>query len=89
MTTFFTFPSKAAFAALLPAGVVEAPEMDIDGIAVSVLGVCYAPGTVFPPEGSSDPQPTPLPGYGVNALGVPAGWEPYIVSLTNPQRVFG
>lgn len=58
--------------------------------AVDDIGTLYnSDGVVNPETGEQITPPTAMPGHHVNYVGeLPAGWDAYVVTPAQPQRVF-
>lgn len=97
-TQFLRFPTEAAWiAACEVAGYwIEDPEGEDRPLLLShdhtfdVLGTLYEPGTYDPETGEELTPPVPLEGFHVNAKlpALPAGWDAFVVTPAQPQRVF-
>lgn len=82
-TLAYKFADEAAFSAVLPEGVEAAPEMSVEGIAVSVIGIIY--------DHSDTEEPVAVDGWHVNAIAPIVAWSG---ELLDPQpeslmRIFG
>ena len=91
---FLRFATEAEFRATMPAGFTRDGEtgwpLPAGVEAISVIGTDPQRGGQWDDAGNVIVAPEILHGYHVNALGsLPEAWAPYIVTPTNPIRVFG
>jgi hypothetical protein len=85
MTTFLTFTDEAQAKEIL------ADYIDADGnwITGGMYWSMYVLGVVYPPATEENPNPDPLPGYGINWAGdMPEYLLPFVVEIANPVNVF-
>ena len=98
ITTYLTFPDKAAFLATLDASFVRQGETGAplpDGVsAIRIVGTQYNSDGTYDAEGNVITPPTVIPGFHVNVLTtndgadpLPDTWAPY--QVPSGQGVFG
>lgn len=82
-TICLRFDSRDHFQSLIGSTPIE-PEMEYQGIQLSVLGIIHDVTEV-----NGEPVFTPLPGWHVNALNtIPDAWQAFVVEPTQPIRRF-